>query len=422
MIQTVAPRKIEELAANLWPSLNITGYKQDEKREIFAKLLRDGMRALHANRVIRFSRENGEPNRAIRLQVIDAAVKAGFFHEERSPRGSELQSRLVPGFRLADVCFDNPWDVEPHAPEQFLVKLRQRTKSDEAPNVDLEFDRNDPVPAWYHERLKQINEFNAKCHITYTPLDEYGGEFLSERILRSVMFAVFTKDPERRGVSPWEQHGRIYTDALGHQKLSKIERRTIHFNGEPSVELDYSAMHPRMLYHLQIRKYKGDPYWLWDEPYREELKQHRAMRAVVKQVLNTAINAKSRESALKACNLAKSSRTRAGNKKQGEAAKKALRLRDACRHSGLKLSDVYDLIEERHPRLRKYLGTDYGIELMNIDGRIALGVMSAMIGNNIPCLGVHVSFIVPESHRDELVIAMTVAYEDIMGGFLPVIK
>lgn len=48
----------------------------------------------------------------------------------------------------------------------------------------------------------------------------------------------------------------------GYQGLSEEERACIHIDGEPTVELDFAGMQPRLLYSWEGIQYAGDPYVL----------------------------------------------------------------------------------------------------------------------------------------------------------------
>jgi len=128
-------------------------------------------------------------------------------------------------------------------------------------------------------------------------------------------------------------------------------------------------------------------------------------------------------------------RTNEGHWKQGNTRKRAIQLRKALCESigkGAKsehlsklastvFADVYDLAIERHSAIESYFGSDAGSQLMRTESRIALDVLFHFAAKGVPVLGVHDSFIVPHSHRDELWLVMHECYRADLG-FDPVVK
>jgi hypothetical protein len=219
----------------------------------------------------------------------------------------------------------------------------------------------------YQDRLELINQVNSLYEITHLKYSEWENDFVRPpRQLRPVHYVVFT---ER-----WDWHGRIYTGPYGHQSLSKIERRTIEFNGYPCVELDYSAMHTRLLYHLHHIDYREDPYKLWGPTTTK------GQRLLAKTVINKA-----------------------------------------RKDAGLKFGEIYDLAIERHPKIAQHFGNDAGIRLMRVDSSIAIDIMYELAKEAIPCLCCHDSFLVPEHHGQHLRELMHKWYHA-HTGFFSVVK
>ena len=79
----------------------------------------------------------------------------------------------------------------------------------------------------------------------------------------------------------YKQPHRVFTDNLKlggryygpmWQMLSEELRKYLFIDGYPVVELDYSGLHLRMLYHLEGMDYKGDPYGFGSRQERPYLK------------------------------------------------------------------------------------------------------------------------------------------------------
>ena len=82
-------------------------------------------------------------------------------------------------------------------------------------------------------------------------LNDLGIEKLFFTLNREHLHRVFSR-------KSFKKNGRAY-GAL-HQNLPKHMRPYIHINGEKTAEVDYSAYHIRMLYHMEGIDYKEDPY------------------------------------------------------------------------------------------------------------------------------------------------------------------
>ena len=345
-------------------------------------------RAMYHDGCVRYTRNKSDPEyRSIHIQVIDALRDLGLVHEHRSPKGAPKMSRLLAMPELQQYSNVDPWSFDPPT-EHPLVYMIDRESGEE-----LEFDWSIPIVRETHERLTLINAVNAIYDITFEPVDKWTTKFARRRQLRPVLYSKFT--------NRWNWHGRYYTGSYGHQGLSGVERSTIEFNGCSCVELDYSGLHPRLLYHHAEIDYRDDPYALWGE------RTTPALRAIAKKVVNAAINAPSRNAAISRCNLdasiyGKSDATGQRQRKSGKSLADAIKLSEALKADNIKFADIMDLAIEYHEPLAHHFNTDAGMWLMRWDASIALDVMFDFAKDCIPCLPVHDSFIVPEHHEQKL--------------------
>jgi hypothetical protein len=284
-----------------------------------------------------------------------------------------------------------------------------KKRNEEGERKEIDFDIMEPVAVEYQEKLEKSNATNRRFEITYRPIDSWEGTVGSRKRIRPVLFARFTDN--------FNLHGRIYTEGrYGHQALSKLERKTIRFDGEPSVELDFSGLHPRMLYHLEFLEYTKDPYALW----RKETTP--PMRLMAKVCVNALINAASPASAVSACNRAMSYKTKKGKRKTGKALHDAQNLYNAAMKTGLKFADMVPLVIKRHQHVKTKFGCDMGIKLMRKDSQIVVNVLDYFADINVPCLPCHDSFIVPLRLKKELKRIMMQCYGEVIPGWLPIIK
>jgi hypothetical protein len=329
----------------------------------------------------------------IRLQIIECAIEGGLLYGgHRSPPGSPKMSRLLAMPELNKYTKADPWTFEPNT-NKIYVRIRRRSdKTEEI--IHFSELRYNHVANVAQKRLELINEVNSRYEIMYDKYSDWEDAFVGRRQLRPIHYVVFT---ER-----WDWHGRLYTRRFGHQSLYKFERNTIKFNGCPSVELDYSGMHTRLLYHLRDMDYRGDPYALWGK------KTTKPQRQLAKTLINIALNAPTRKAAISQCNLEMSTWTKKKDvngrrmRKSHKALKDAICLREAYKESGLTFSEIYDLAIEHHKPIVKHFGSDAGIWLMNADKDVAINIMYELAEQAIPCLCCHDSFIVPKHHKQLL--------------------
>ena len=187
--------------------------------------------------------------------------------------------------------------------------------------------------------------------------------------------------------------GRFYGGF--HLQLPRELRKYILINGEPTVELDYSAQHIRMLYHMEEIDYVEDPYL--------SLCENEDERKMYKLVLLVAINAPDERTAV-------------------NGIRNVLRKASIdCSLTNKSILGYLEKFKSGHPLIAKYLTTGIGLTLQNLDSKITEIILMTMTEHEIPCLPVHDSFIVPERHEDLLMTVMKNAYEEVMG-FTPIVS
>jgi hypothetical protein len=188
--------------------------------------------------------------------------------------------------------------------------------------------------------------------------DEYGRPFVKRHYVR-----LTDKAGRRIFAGDFEHHGRFYCSA---QNIPSDARSTMTINGEPCAELDYSAMHPSLAYNIAGVQMDGDPYDLGDAFERRQ----------VKLGLLIVMNAGDPASAARA--LARHGRQLGINHDKAKA--------------------IVNAILKRHDAIRAMLCNDWGIKLMNLDARIMVQVMNALVARGIPCIGIHDSVVLPERY------------------------
>lgn len=167
----------------------------------------------------------------------------------------------------------------------------------------------------------------------------------------------------------WEQGGRFYRGWW--QAIPKECRKHITINGKSVCEVDYSALHPTLLY-AEI----GQPFE-HDDAY--DIGVPNASRSLIKTTYNKMLNAKGRIKEPKDFSALK---------------------------VGLSWEKFQAVISEKHSQIAHFFNTGYGLKLQRFDSNLAESVMLRFIDKGYACLPVHDSFLVHHALVDELKEAM----------------
>lgn len=172
------------------------------------------------------------------------------------------------------------------------------------------------------------------------------------------------------------------------QNCPKELRPLILINGERTVEKDYKALHPSLIYLKETGALPdGDPYEIPD--YEGCL----ILRKFMKQATLSMMNAPTFEKGLGA---ARSELTKSNDFSDDD--KKYIR--------SIGVKQLLDLHKTAHPIFWKYMGKDMGKKLQYLDSKIAESVLTELTKKRICCLPVHDSFIVSRNHLKTLIQTM----------------
>lgn len=192
------------------------------------------------------------------------------------------------------------------------------------------------------------------------------------------------------------------------QNLKKLDRQKLCVGGEWLVELDYVAMHPTMLLHMAGLKVTGDVY---------DLGVPEGARKFVKKCMNVALNAKSLKGMVGAM-----VRIMSKEPKIRQSLEVYQRATGPTR-LGATIVHVLEAIRTRYPAIGDKFFTSAWRELQYLESQISERVMLEFTQRGVPCLGLHDSFLVPESERAALQDAMIRHYQIVIGtDEIPVIS
>ncbi len=174
------------------------------------------------------------------------------------------------------------------------------------------------------------------------------------------------------------------------QGIPKKFRKHITINGKKTEEIDYSTLHPRLLYIIKGEDIPEDDFY----EIEGVDKKHRTL---IKKLFNAAINAKSSDKK-KFINY-------------HEKVKK-----DMVAPEGMTLAHLVDIIIEKHKPIEEFFFSGYGVKLQRLDSDIAERIMLKLADKEIVALPVHDSFVVVNGHNKELYRAMSETFKELTGA------
>lgn len=248
-------------------------------------------------------------------------------------------------------------------------------------------------------QLDKVSQCTDKPIITkyYTDFDH--DAFLSNELNGLPLFGAI--NPEANAMRrvfnvDWVHGGRFYK--APHITLPSACRSTMTINGEPTVELDYSGLHIRMLYNQIGKDYRGECY-----VYEKADVANKDDRERIKLASLIVINSSDRKKAIKA-------------------------IHNQCRKKGIhypagqfgRYGALVDKFGQYHKPIRQFLLSGKGLELQYTDSIIMASILERMTQRGIPALPVHDSVICPAKNEGYLRQAMMEEYEKVMG-YMPII-
>jgi hypothetical protein len=176
-------------------------------------------------------------------------------------------------------------------------------------------------------------------------------------------------------------------------------RSYITINGLPTGEIDYSELHPRLMYlNTKLPLPEGDLYDLGLRyegiKYNKNIEPYKSKRKVIKTYINAVINDDK------------------GRFKLDKSQEKII---------GMTTKELEELVVKKHPMIKDIKGKGFGLQFQFTDSQIAEKVMLKMMDKGIVCLPVHDSFISQREHLEELREVMEKTYEEVLG-VMPLMK
>lgn len=289
------------------------------------------------------------------ITAVDILDRGGWIdHQRQVPGGRGWQSTMMatPPFLTSMLKILGEHPPLPLIRPFYAVLLRDQD------GVEVELHHSRELERM-NRQIRAINEALTSIRV----VGENGAA------LASPVVRIFNEDPAlTRG-------GRMYAFGNSWQNIPKRDRGRIKIDDEHVVEIDYSAIHPTMLYAEAGVELPTDCYAVGSWP-----------RSVVKMALLTLINAQTIQSA----RLSLAHNVDFGPVVPGSP--ESMRL----------ASRLIDEVKQAHWPIAGAFHSDAGARLMRKDSDLAVAVVTALMKQGIVALPIHDSFLVPASKRDAL--------------------
>jgi len=189
----------------------------------------------------------------------------------------------------------------------------------------------------------------------------------------------------------WFQKG-----GLSYQQLSKVERPQILMNGQEITELDYSAMHPNLLYYWEGQQCPIDFYERiaiqLGVPYNDDTK------FVIKRIALSSINASSELKLQQSISKDKKDEIRANATRRNEGREERPILYDELKRLKLDFKQIVEALKQAHPVISKYVYSNSANKLMLTESNIMTSVLVNLMNNKIPAIPMHDSVLFPKQY------------------------
>ena len=355
-----------------------------------------------------------------KLRMVLDALEANGFTEtiahshSDNPAHTNTTSRIRGSkqlFRLFEDIDASEFDIkeDPNTP---LVKLNKfdldprtgepkKNKSGQKITKPEEFDLKLPHVVQMTEVLRAYNELLRRTHISLANIDKpYIIRTNNKGETQNIKITSASKTVRRVfSRNDWECYGRFtggFWQRVGDKDTDETPyRRHIRINNEPTVELDYSSLHPNILTVKAGLDPIDDIYTLGYQV--DDQFDQTQQRIILKGLILNLLNAKSHKAAYGAFKH---------DQPTGHPFKT---LKEE------QFNKYVEAIIKKHPHLENTLGADQGVRLMYLDSQIIEQIIVLATTNNIPILTVHDSVICKERDEESLRSFMKIATYKILS-------
>jgi hypothetical protein len=270
----------------------------------------------------------------------------------------------------------------------------------------IHYDENDPHIVTKLKVLSEYNHLLRRTHVDVASLERpYVIRLKKNKTTKKIEEQLIPINQNKKYVrrifsrGDWEANGRFYGGFW--QQLGGEYRQHIRINGNTTVELDYSSLHPNILLVEQGNPPSEDVYTLGTEPILPRF-DLLTQRKIMKMAVMMLLNAHSISKAYYA--LMNTYKTPKGKTKDP---------RSTITHS--EFEKYVAAFINKHPSLENLIGKDQGIRLMYVDSQIIEEIIKNFTRQKIPILCVHDSIIVEEENVKLARAEMKAATNKILG-------
>lgn len=357
-------------------------------------------------------------SRGFLCAAVDLLADAGFLESwkpEADARGMQSRFRSkAPLLTLLSAAPVGQITQDRRLEETIVLMGVKSKKTGKAKFIEYDDADHDNKPKQWRENLEVINRQIAASDIGIDLPSDIIKKYRID-LARKRLHRVFNNED-------WGQGGRFYGGWwIGMSNRKTDFRRRITIDGSPVVEVDYSQIHPTLLYaqaSARLVAREGVVVAVPGEGVRVPTDSYALPgydRNLVKTIFNTMLNVGSRQGIHGAV-------VDAAKKETVRAAKEDALLRGVPYKKPKKfpLVGVYIAckaqIRERHAPIDGAFGSGMGLLLQNRDSQMAEAIMLTLAARGVTVLPVHDSFIVRAEYESLLVSVMDAVLHDFFPG------
>lgn len=289
-------------------------------------------------------------------------------------------------------------------------------------DIDVSGEKDDLVGVQIRDRLLKEN-ISTKGHTGVADMQQFVSKYnalLADTDIRVTSSPVPVQQYSRIFSDNTSRGGRYYNSAGGVQTMPSGMRKHITINGEPTVELDFKALHPNILYEyteqeLGVLIDMDDPYDIdcsdiVTTDWSIVKEGNNPLRSLLKQIILRSLNARNLTATIPAVT----------NNWYEEQKKGA----DSLYYGLTFLNDddkfpakaLCMRVAEHHVAIKDSFFSDVGLLLQRVDSDIMTVVLQEFTDIGVCALSEHDSVIVPITYADIAEESMYKAYKQIVGS------
>jgi hypothetical protein len=357
-------------------------------------------------------------SQTVYLDVVDGLVALNYAEDFRAKQAtSGKSSRIRATQKLIVVMKDNGinWaalDTSPE-PSKVITLTTEKDGNDRKHLIEFDDNADEHIPAM-REALVKINDRLRETLINLSVTDDELVEInrrLADGKEREVLDFTNRYLIRKFTNGDFASGGRYYGGWW--QDIPREYRKFIQIQGKPTIELDYSTLHPTILYLKEGLKPPKDSYDLegWDKEHRSIYKK------AFNQLLNSSHSTRKKTQWFKLAPDLLEQPLPSGWNNLNVSQKGKLNRQEFTRLTGRNFEELIETILEKHQPIQHYFFTQAWSWLQRLDSDIAEGVMLKMLDEeDIPVLPLHDSFIVRAIFKDNLSKVMEETFREAVQG------